>query len=86
MRLKSNEPFRSFYRLWLELLWWERKILLWFARLSVGRAAILPLVSVQAGGLAVVMWATPHPLIWMLFYILSFVYILLVFSLVRRWL
>ena len=82
--MKPNEPLRTFYRLWLELLWGERQILLWLARLSVGRAALLPLVSVQAGGLALVMWATPHPLIWMLFYILSFVYILLAFSLVRR--
>ncbi len=86
MGLKSNDPFRTFFYFWQELLWWERQILLWFARLSVGRAAILPVLSFQAGGLAVIMWATPHPLIWMLVYILSFVYILLVFSLVRRWL
>jgi hypothetical protein len=77
---------KRFFAIWDRLLWWERELMLWFGYLVVGRRAILPIVSFQAGGLAVIMWATPHPLIWMLVYILSFVYILLAFSLVRRWL
>lgn len=86
MSKDANRLRQEFLHFWVHLVGWERQLVYWFAGVLLGRRAILPVLSFQAGGLAVIMWATPHPLIWMFAYILSFVYILLAFSLVRRWL
>jgi hypothetical protein len=37
--------WRRFFELWQQLLWWERHLLIWFARLALSERALLPAVS-----------------------------------------
>lgn len=77
---------QSFLEIWHQLLGWERRLVRWFAYLLLGRRAVLPALAWQAGGLALVVWVTPdNPLIWGLVYVLSFVYLMLAWVLIRRW-
>ena len=78
-------PWKHFYKIWQKLLWWERRLLLWFGYLVVGRRAILPVMAWQAGGIALIVWLTPdNPLIWVLAYSVSFVYALMVVAWLKR--
>lgn len=77
--------WKRFYELWQQLLWWERRLLLWFGYLVVGRRAILPVMAWQAAGIALIVWLTPgNPLIWVLAYSVSFVYALMVAAWLKR--
>lgn len=77
--------WRRFFEIWQQLLWWEKQLLLWFGYLLVGRRAILPVMAWQAGGLALIVWLTPgNPLVWMLAYVVSFVYVLMVVAWLKR--
>lgn len=77
--------WKRFYELWQQLLWWERRLLLWFGYLVVGRRAILPVMAWQAGGIGLIVWLTPsNPLIWVLAYSVSFVYALMVVAWLKR--
>lgn len=77
--------WQRFFELWRQLVWWERQLLLWFGYLSIGRRAILPAMTMQAGGMAVIVWLTPrNPLLWCLVFVVSFVYVLMLQAVIRR--
>lgn len=77
--------WKRILKLWQELVWWEKEIFLWFGYLTLGRRAILPAMTMQAGCMAVIVWLTPsNPVLWCLAFIVSSVYALMFQAVIKR--
>lgn len=67
------------------LLWWERKLVLWYAFGMFTRRGLLPAFGFQMGTVLFATWQFPRqPLVWSLVFVLSMVYGLMIQSVFRR--
>lgn len=67
------------------LIWWERKLVLWYAFGLFARRGLLPAFGFQTIAILFATWQFPRqPLLWCLVFVLSMVYALLIQSFMRR--
>lgn len=70
--------WQRFFKLWQQLYTWERKYLIWYARLALADRALLPAMSYHAAAMAVVVFLEPEqPMLWSMAFVVSMVYSLM---------
>lgn len=77
--------WKIFLELWKNLLWWERKLVLWFAHVALARRSILPAIVGQASLVALILVTSErNPLVLALVSCVGLVYVLLMQAMLKK--